>query len=72
MYVIIAAFTVLSMACLWIPVSGKAGMVVFSLLFGFGSGGLNALAPVILGQISDVKSLGLRTGLCYTFTGVGW
>ena len=72
MYVIIATFTFLVMTCLWIPVSGTAGMVIFSLLFGFGSGALNMLSPVVLGQISDVKSLGLRTGLCYTFTGIGW
>ena len=57
---------------IWIPLSGKAGSVVFALLFGFGSGGLNALAPAVIAQISDVKMIGLRTGLVYAVTGISW
>lgn len=72
MYLLISLLTFLSITALRIPVSGQAGMIVFALLFGFGPGGLNALAPVVLGEISDVKSIGLRTGLCYSSTGIGW
>ena len=72
MYCIIAAFTALIATCLWIPVAGQAGMIVFALLFGFGSGGTNTLAPMVLADISDVRMIGLRTGLCYTFTGISW
>jgi MFS family permease len=72
MFLLVNISTLLILTCLWIPVSGQAGMIVFSILFGFTSGALNALSPVIIAQISDVKSIGLRTGLCYSFTGLGW
>jgi MFS family permease len=72
MYLFCSTVTLLSTAAIWIPVSGTAGMVMFAIVFGFGSGGMNALSPAIVASISDVKSIGLRMGLCYTFTGIGW
>lgn len=72
MYCYVIIFSFLSCACVWIPVSGQAGSIVFALLVGFGSGGMNTLAPAVCAQISDVRQVGLRTGLIYTFTGIGW
>ncbi|KPI37057.1 Riboflavin transporter MCH5 [Cyphellophora attinorum] len=70
MYTYLMVYTFIVTAALWIPVSGQAGMVVFAVLFGFGSGGLNALSPAVIAQISDVRTVGLRTGLIYAVTGV--
>jgi MFS family permease len=57
-------------AALWVPVSGQGGTIAFSILFGFFSGTLLALAPVIIAAVSDLRSYGLRMGLLYGFTGI--
>lgn len=71
MYMYICIFTFITCAAVWIPVSGQAGSIVFAVLFGFGSGGLNTLAPAVIVSISHVKQIGLRTGLIYATTGIG-
>jgi MFS family permease len=52
----------------YVPVSGrKAIMVVFALLYGFGSGSGISLTPVCVGQICSTKEYGTKYGTCYFF-----
>jgi hypothetical protein len=62
--------TFLSVACVWIPVSGKAGSVVFAVLFGFGSGAMLAMGAAAIAAVSDPRQIGIRTGIAYALAGV--
>lgn len=53
------------------PFSQKAILVVFCLLYGFGSGSGISLTPVCVGQICDVESYGTKFGTCYFFVAFG-
>lgn len=70
MYNIVGVMTFLAVSCVWIPVSGQTGMILFAIFFGFGSGGLLALAPLTISLVSDARSIGLRTGIIYAGSGV--
>ncbi|KAL4861278.1 hypothetical protein BDV12DRAFT_208164 [Aspergillus spectabilis] len=48
---------------LWIPARQSAPLIVFSVLYGFGSGAFVSLLPVMIAQISDVREIGLRVGM---------
>lgn len=65
---------------LWLPSSRvdprnvggrKAIMIVFALLYGFGSGSGISLSCVCIGQISETKDYGKRCGTCYFFVSFG-
>ena len=56
--------------CVWVPVSGTAGIVVFAVLFGFASGAVVAINPAVVAQISDVREIGLRTGVMFACVAV--
>jgi MFS family permease len=50
------------------PLAGrKAIMVVFALVYGFGSGSGISLTPVCVGQICTTKEYGTKYGTCYFF-----
>lgn len=63
--------TSLLILCLWIPVSGTAGTVVFAVLFGFTSGTVVALANAVIAEISDVREIGLRSGMMFFCVAIG-
>ncbi|KAI9041901.1 MCT family MFS transporter [Aspergillus affinis] len=48
---------------LWIPANQGAPLIVFSALYGFGSGAFVSLLPAMIAQISDVREIGLRVGM---------
>ncbi|KAA8903589.1 major facilitator superfamily domain-containing protein [Sphaerosporella brunnea] len=59
---------------LWLPADRvssltgrKAIMVVFALIYGFGSGSGISLTPVCVGQICSTKEYGTKYGTCYFF-----
>jgi predicted MFS family arabinose efflux permease len=56
-------FTALTVLVLWLPAASNGPIVAFAVCFGFGSGALVALVPTIIAQISDIKEIGVRTGL---------
>ena len=70
MFNIMTLLTFLVVACVWIPVSGTAGMVMFAILFGFTTGCLLSLAPGVVSIIGEMKTLGLRMGVTYMFAGL--
>lgn len=47
----------------WIPAhSSSAGIIVFTALFGFASGGFVSLMTALIAQVSDIRQIGIRTG----------
>lgn len=41
-------------------------MIVFSALYGFGSGAFVSLAPALVAQISDLRQVGVRNGTFFS------
>jgi len=51
---------------LWSSAKSLSSIIAFSVLFGFFSGGFNALIISCVAQISDITQIGTRVGLLYT------
>ncbi|KAJ5679777.1 MFS transporter asaE [Penicillium macrosclerotiorum] len=51
---------------LWLPSRSNAPAIVFSALYGFGSGAFVSLAPALIAQISDLREVGVRNGTCFS------
>lgn len=51
---------------LWLPSRGNAPAIVFSALYGFGSGAFVSLAPALVAQISDLREIGFRNGTFFS------
>lgn len=56
---------------IWIPVNDTAGIIAFTVLFGFASGGFISLAPTLIAQISDIKEIGTRMGAAFAIQAFG-
>ncbi|KAI0137825.1 MFS general substrate transporter [Hypoxylon sp. NC0597] len=70
-YICICALTALSVFY-WISVNNRAGNIAFSVLYGFFSGSVVTLAPVVLASITDDLSvLGTRLGVVAVLKGIG-
>ena len=56
----------------WIGIHNTAGLVVFSILYGFFSGGFVSLPSVALTSLTpDFKTLGTRMGMCSVICSLG-
>jgi len=56
----------------WIGVHTKGGLIVFSVLYGFFSGGVVSLPVVAMTSLMpDLKTWGTRMGMCYTICSLG-
>lgn len=51
---------------LWLPSRSNAPAIVFSALYGFGSGAFVSLAPALIAQISDLREVGVRNGTFFS------
>lgn len=61
-----------SLAFCWIAISSKAGLVVFSILYGFFSGTFVSLPPTTVVSLSpNLAVVGTRMGMSFTFSGFG-
>ncbi|KAG0132928.1 major facilitator superfamily domain-containing protein [Tuber indicum] len=78
--IITVTFCLVTTLALWLPsaymhsgdVGGtKALMVVFALMYGFGSGSGISLTPVCVGQICETREYGRKYGTCYFFVSFG-
>ncbi|GAB7347458.1 hypothetical protein MBLNU459_g4374t2 [Dothideomycetes sp. NU459] len=58
-------FTGIIVFALWIPAAANAPIIVFAILYGFGSGSFVSLAPSLVAQISDVREIGVRNGTLF-------
>ncbi|KAI0096149.1 major facilitator superfamily domain-containing protein [Nemania sp. FL0031] len=65
-------FATIVLAYSWPATSTVAGVTVFSVLYGFFSGGLVSLLPSALIALSpDLSVVGSRFGMCFSFAGLG-
>ncbi|KAI1653476.1 riboflavin transporter MCH5 [Daldinia decipiens] len=56
---------------LWIPGESTATTVTYGAIFGFASGGFISLLPSLIAQISDIREIGIRTGMAFFAAAVG-
>lgn len=76
--IVTVSFCFITVLAMWIPsgyvlnmVGKKVIMVVFALLYGFGSGSGISLTGVCVGQICSTKEYGTKFGTCYCFVSLG-
>lgn len=55
---------------LWVPSAANAPIIVFSALYGFGSGAFVSLIPALTASISDLQQLGVRSGSLFAFISI--
>lgn len=63
-------FTSVVVLALWIPSRTSATSILFSILYGFGSGAFISLSPAVIAQISDIRQLGVRSGTFFAIVSV--
>lgn len=56
---------------LWIPANTNALVILYAVLYGFCSGAFVSLPPALIGQISEIRDIGTRTGTLFFFTAIG-
>lgn len=56
---------------LWIPANTNALVILYAVLYGFCSGAFVSLPPALIGQISEIREIGTRTGTLFFFTAIG-
>lgn len=62
MMIIMTYLSSILVLALWLPSRSNAPAIVFSALYGFGSGAFVSLGPALVAQISDVRQIGVRNG----------
>ncbi|KAF2665743.1 monocarboxylate permease-like protein [Microthyrium microscopicum] len=65
------AFGAIIDLALWLTAHGNAAIIVFAVLYGIASGCTLSILPAMVASISDVKQLGVRTGVMYAFSSTG-
>ncbi|KAF4629096.1 hypothetical protein G7Y89_g9054 [Cudoniella acicularis] len=55
---------------LWLPSRGNVPILIFSGFYGFFSGAFVSLGPAVIGQISEIKQIGVRTSTVYAFVSI--
>jgi MFS family permease len=71
--IITTGFSAISVLALWLPATGNAPVIVFSVLYGFSSGAFVSLGPSLIAQISPIREIGVRSGtffLCVALAGL--
>ncbi|KAL8307086.1 hypothetical protein RB597_001231 [Gaeumannomyces tritici] len=69
--VVITGLSAVFTLALWIPGATTAGIVAYAVIFGFVSGGFISMSPTLIAQISDIRKIGVRTGLAYGIQSFG-
>ncbi|KAH9919152.1 MFS general substrate transporter [Epithele typhae] len=65
-----ALFTGLSMLLFWPFATSLVSIMLFAAVYGFFSGGFNALVIPVVAQISDIREIGTRIGVLYSIISV--
>lgn len=63
-------FSAIVVLAIWLPSRGNAPVIVFSALYGFGSGAFVSLGPAVIAQISDVREIGIRNGTFFAIISI--
>ncbi|RKP08177.1 major facilitator superfamily domain-containing protein [Thamnocephalis sphaerospora] len=68
----IGSVFIAGVACfaIWVPSTGMAPLVIFSLLYGFFMGGFVALTPLVITVAFGVERMATTAGMIYASTGV--
>ena len=66
-----AYFSAIVTLAYWLPSASNLAIIVHAFLFGFGSGAFILLISASLGQISNVREIGIRTGLLFAISSFG-
>ncbi|QDS67478.1 hypothetical protein FKW77_001012 [Venturia effusa] len=69
--IIFTTFAGIISFALWLPASGNAAIITFAALYGVASGTTLSILAALVAQISDVRDLGLRTGVMYASSSIG-
>ncbi|MCJ1359063.1 MAG: hypothetical protein MMC33_009063 [Icmadophila ericetorum] len=69
--VITSVFSGIIVLALWLPATTNAPIIVFAVLYGFGSGAFVSMVPAVIAQISDIRQIGMRTGTLFAIISVG-
>lgn len=63
--IVMSYFSCITVLALWLPAHSNAAIIVFCILYGFGSGAFIGMGPALVAQISDVRQIGSRTGTLF-------
>lgn len=55
---------------LWIPAKSNFPIILFAALYGFATGSMISLAPVLISQISDIREIGFRAGIAFSWMAI--
>jgi len=55
---------------LWLPSHGNVLIITFAGFYGFFSGAFVSLGPAVIGQISEIREIGVRTGTVYALVSI--
>lgn len=68
--VFMAYFSAVVVLALWLPSKSNAPVIIFAVLYGFGSGSIVSLIPALVAQISDIREIGVRNGTLFAIISV--
>lgn len=63
---VISIFSGVLVLAVWLPTKGNVAEIIFAVFYGIAMGGFVSVAPSLIGQISDVREIGIRTGLMFS------
>lgn len=70
--ILITALSSIVTLAVWIPASSSsAAIIVFTAIFGFASGGFVSLMTPLIAQTSDIRQIGVRTGMAMAVMSFG-
>ncbi|KAK2594397.1 hypothetical protein QQS21_007903 [Conoideocrella luteorostrata] len=69
--ILMIIFSAVIVLGLWLPGHSPAASIVFSVLFGIGSGACIGMGPVLIMSISPMKEVGYRMGTIFAIAGIG-
>lgn len=70
--IIAIILTVLAVLDIWLPFGNtKPGVIIFALLFGFGSDSNISLTPVCVSQLCSIESYGRYYSTCFSIVSLG-
>ena len=69
--IIMTTLSAILVLALWLPARGNGAIIPFAALFGFSSGAIIGLGPVLIVAISPVKEIGYRMGVVLVFAAIG-
>ncbi|KAK9447082.1 major facilitator superfamily domain-containing protein [Limtongia smithiae] len=71
MMLIMCTFSVIFIFAIWIPAKSNAVVIVFAVLYGFGSGAYVSIMPTLIAEITkDMSKLGVRNGTSFAIISV--